>query len=349
MSIEIKTNKVKCDIGSYIHYIRGIKKSGKTTLFYNIVKEQYGDLSKGLLISVGDEIGYQALDDITYVQPETWQELDEVAEDLIDNKKDYNIELVCLDTADEVIKLAMQEVKRLHKVKYGKAVEFGACFGGYGNPRIKVQELVDELLAKLRKAGYGIFIIGHTKLKDVKEKNGDEYQMLTSNLNMDYDGIFANKADIVSTIVVEKIIDEDKHIEGTNRYIYFRSDGFVDAGGRFADIPEKVEYGAKNYINAFEEGVKKAIKGKVSDSEIKKRVAAEKKEREEKAEEFIAHKDDDADNEKYIDIVKAKYADASDKVKTQIKAVMKEYGFKKFTDENVPKEALEKIVKLLEA
>ena len=33
-----KTNKVKCDIGSYIHYWRGIKKVGKTTLFYNLVK-----------------------------------------------------------------------------------------------------------------------------------------------------------------------------------------------------------------------------------------------------------------------------------------------------------------------
>ena len=216
MGREYKRNQVKCDIGSYIHYIRGIKKVGKTTLFYQILKEQYGDLSKGLLISVGDEIGYQALDDIIYDQPETWQELMEIVDDLVENRKDNDFELVCLDTADEIIKLAMQEVKRLHRVKTGKKAEFGACFGGYGQPRLKVQELVDDLLAKLRKAGYGIFIIGHTKIKDVKEKNGDEYQLLTSNLNMDYDGIFANKADIVSTIVVERTIDEVLEIYKTN-------------------------------------------------------------------------------------------------------------------------------------
>jgi len=71
----------------------------------------------------------------------------------------------------------------------------------------------------------GIVIIGHTKLKDVKEKNGDEYQQLTSNLNADYDGIFANKADIVMTIAVEKNIDEAKRIKGTTRYMWFRTDG----------------------------------------------------------------------------------------------------------------------------
>lgn len=349
MGVSYKTNKVKCDIGSYIHYIRGIKKVGKTTLFYNIVKEQYGDLSKGLLISVGDEIGYQALDELIYAQPETWAELEEIVDDLVDNKKDNNFELVCLDTADEVIKLAMQEVKRINKVKTGKSAEFNACLGGYGAPRQKVQELVDDLLAKIRKAGYGLFIIGHTKIRDVKEKNGDEYQMLMSNLNMDYDSIFANKADFVSTIVVEKVIDEDKHIEGTTRYIYFRSDGFVDAGGRFADMPEKVEYSAKNYIEAFEKGVKNAIIGKVSDSEIKKRIDAEKKERNQKAEEYVQHQlqFDETRNAELILIIRARYDSATDKVKKAIKKTMSTYGFKSFSESNIPTEALEKIVELL--
>ena len=349
MGIKYKTNQVKCDIASYIHYLRGVKKSGKTTLFYQLVKEQYGDLNKGLLISVGDEIGYQALDGLVYVQPETWSELDEVVDDLVENKSENSFEIVCLDTADEVIKLAMQEVKRLHKVKTGQKAEFGACFGGYGNPRLKVQELVDSILAKLRKAGYGIFVIGHTKIKDVKEKNGDEYQMLTSNLNMDYDGIFSNKADIVSTIVIEKNIDDKKHINGTSRYIYFRGDGFVDAGGRFANMPEKVEYSAKNYIHAFEEGVKNAITQDISDADLKKKIKQEKKERENTAKEYAENfKNYDEDrNEELLPVIKSKYPSASDDIKTKVKDIMAEYEFKKFSDDNIPTIALEKIVELL--
>ena len=212
-----KTNKVKCDIGSYIHYWRGIKKVGKTTLFYNLVKEQYGDLNKGLLISLGDEIGYNALDGLVYVQVPTWGDLLEVVDELVENKTDNEFEVVALDTVDEMIKLAKEEVKRLHKKAKGTAAEFNACFGGYGAPRDKVNELCDDILARLRKAGYGIIEIGHTKIRDVKEKNGDEYQQLTSNLSADYDGIFANKADIVMTIAVERDIDENKIYVVQNR------------------------------------------------------------------------------------------------------------------------------------
>jgi len=288
MAIQFKTNQVKCDIGSYIHYWRGLKKSGKTTLFYGLVKEQYKDLNKGLLIAIGSEIGYQALDQLVYVETPTWSNLIETIDELVDNKEGNEFEIVGLDTVDEMVKLAQEEVKRLHKKAKGTVAEFNACFGGYGQPRKKVEELIDEQLARLRRAGYGLVYIGHTRLRDVKEKNGDEYQQLTSNLSADYDGIFSNKADIVMTISIEKNIDENKHINGTTRYMYFRSDGFVDAGGRFNQMPERVEYGADNYIEAFEQGVKGAIMGKISDKEIQKRKTEEVTERKERASEYSA-------------------------------------------------------------
>ena len=312
-----KTNQVKCDIGSYIHYWRGIKKSGKTTLFYDLVQEQYKDLNKGLLIAIGDEIGYQTLDGLVYTETPTWSEFVEVIDELVDNKANNEFEIIGLDTADELVKLAKEEVKRLHKKAKGTVAEFNACFGGYGTPRDMVVSMIDEQLARLRKGGYGIVIIGHTKIRDIKEKNGDEYQQLTSNLNADFDGIFANKADIVMTITVEKNINEDKHIDGTTRYMYFRSDGFVDAGGRFSEMPDKLEYGAKNYIKAFEEGVRGAIKGEVSDKEINKRKKQEVEERAEKAAEFSkASKEvDEKANEELIEVINNAFKSCDDREK----------------------------------
>ena len=215
-----------------------------------------------------------------------------------------------------------------------------------------VEELVDELLAKLRNAGYGIVLIGHTKIKDIKEKNGDEYQQLTSNLSGDYDCIFANKDDIVMTIAVERDIYE-KHINKTTRYMWFRTDGFVDAGGRFSEMPEKIEYGAKNYIEAFEEGVKKSIaaKKKITDSEIKKRAKEEQKLRKEKANENAEKtkkfKVDEEMNEDLIDKIKAAFPDASDKVKAKIKETMAEYNIENFKSIDVPTAGLLEIVNLL--
>lgn len=344
MAAMFKTNRVKCDIGSYIHYWRGIKKVGKTTLFYDLVQEQYHDLDKGLLIAIGDEIGYQALDGLVYVECPTWEDIEDVITELVENKADNNFEVIGLDTVDEWIKLAKEEVKRLHKKAKGQAVEFNACFGGYGAPRDKVIELVDDQLARLRKAGYGLVLIGHTKLRDIKEKNGDEYQQLTSNLSSDYDGIFANKADIVMTIAVEKNIDENKHIDGTTRYMWFRSDGFVDAGGRFSCMPERVEYGADKYIQAFETGVKGAINGKITDKDIQKRKEEEVSERKESATKFAKeskeNKIDVERNAELVAIIQAKYSSLEDA--TEFKALMVENGVKNFKNpEDVPTKAFE--------
>ena len=352
MGIQFKRNEVKCDIGSYIHYWRGVKKSGKTTLFYDLVKEQYGDLNKGLLIAVGDEIGYQALDGLVYAEAPTWQDLVEVIDTLVEEKSDNEFEVVALDTVDEMVKLAKDEVKRLHKKAKGTAVEFNACFGGYGAPRDMVADLIDEQLARLRRSGYGIIYIGHTKIRDIKEKNGDSYQQLTSNLNTDFDSIFSNKADVVMTIVVEKSIDENKHIDGTKRYMYFRSDGFVDAGGRFSEMPEKIEYGARNYLDAFEAGVKGAMSGKVSSKEIEKRKKAEKEERFKKgvaeAESAKENKVDQEKNEELVDIIKMKFTVADEDIQASIKEIMKDNGIKNFKDvSDVPTKVLESIVEIL--
>lgn len=224
-------------------------------------------------------------------------------------------------------------------------------FRGYGQPRDKVVSLVDDILARLRKAGYGLVIIGHTKIRDIKEKNGIEYQQLTSNLSSDFDGIFANKADIVMTIAVEKEVDNDKHINGTTRYMWFRTDGFVDAGGRFADMPERIEYGAKNYIDAFEEGVKNAIKKPVSDKEILARKKAEVKEREEKGNLYSkAQKESKVDperNEELLNIVKAKFPEATAEAKSKIREIMVANNITKFTDPDIPTAVFEKIVQIM--
>lgn len=347
-----KTNQVKCDIGSYIHYWRGLKKSGKTTLFYDLVKTQYKDLNKGLLFAIGSEIGYQALDGLVYVETPTWTDFVEAIDELVENKEENNFEVVGLDTADEMVKLAKEEVKRLHKKKTGNSAEFNACLGGYGQPRDKVTELIDEQLARLKKAGYGIIIIGHTKIRDVKEKNGEEYQQLTSNLNADYDGIFANKADIIMTIMIEKIIDESKHIDGTVRYMYFRSDGFVDAGGRFSDMPMRVEYGAENYIEAFEAGVRGAIKGEISDKEIAVRKKDEQESRIKKGKAFSdeakINKVDIEKNKELIGKIKEKFINADVDTKAKVKEILAANEIADFKDIEVPTKVLEEVATILE-
>ena len=207
MARQYKTNEVKVDLASYRHYWRGQKKVGKTTLFYQLMIALYGDPSYGLELSIGNERGFKAIDGMVYDEAPDWETLTEIVDDLVENKADNNFKFICFDTTDELIEVAKKEVVRLDYRQTGEKHPFNGCFGGYGQPRQQVQILIDTLMTRLEDAGYGIIWIGHTKYKDVKEKNGDSYQLLTSNLSSDFDGIFANKADIVMMIDTEKDIE----------------------------------------------------------------------------------------------------------------------------------------------
>ncbi|MCQ2076951.1 MAG: ATP-binding protein [Bacteroidaceae bacterium] len=263
-----KKNNVEVDITKYRHYIRAVPKFGKTTLFYEVIKELYnGDTERGLLISCGNEVGYKALEDLVVADCPTYDDVADVVDELCENKEDNNFEVIAFDTVDTLIDITKRKVIQIDYKKTGTKHEFNGCLGGYGAPRAKVTELITDMMGKLERAGYGIWFIGHTKIKDVKEKGGVEYQMLTSNLNADYDAIFSGMADVMMMGVMEKSVDEDKHIDEIKRYMYFRGDNFIDAGGRFSTMPNRVELSAKNYIKAVKEGIAASMKRDNTDAE----------------------------------------------------------------------------------
>lgn len=326
-----KKNEVSVDLAHYRHYWRAPKKWGKTTLFANLGYELYGDMNKTLLISCGNERGYSAIDSLMYVDCPEWSTLMEVVDELIDNKEDNSFEIIGFDTVDELVSMAQREVVRLEYRKSGERKEFNACLGGYGAGRRKVEELINSIITRLGDSGYGLIFIGHTKIRDIKEKNGDEYQMLTSNLNSDYDGIFANKADICMMGVIEKNIDGG-FVQDAERYMVFRGDGYVDAGGRFADIESKVEVSAKNYIKTVTDAIKKSIKShEVTDEYIEAKKQQEKESREkyyqENKEKLMQDEPDEDEYEKNIqkcDELKAEIKKSISKLDANGKKAMQE-------------------------
>lgn len=357
-------NKVKVDLASYMHYIRGVKKVGKTTLFYDIIKTMFdGDMEKGLLISLGDEDGYKTLDDLVVAQAETWRELSEIVNELVANKKDNDFEFIALDTVDELFNIGAAEVMRLSKKKTGKVCDtLNSAFGGYGAGREKLKELIRNEIAKLKGAGYGIFAIGHTKLRNVKEKGTDEeYQQLTTSLNFDYDSVISDKADIVATISIDKNIVDIKDVEvggkskkigslgGVTRWIHFRDDNFnVDCGARFEDIVPKVELSAANYINAINDAIKSS--SKKSDKEIKDMKKEEVSEREQKAEEYIEGQIgiNVERNEELIITIQQKFSEADSDTKAKVKETMVEHGIPNFKNsDELSTKGLEAIVAVL--
>jgi hypothetical protein len=102
-----------------------------------------------------------------------------------------------------------------------------------------------------------LFLIGHSKDKTIKEKDGTEYNMLSCSLTNDYSDIFLDMADMIVFLTIDKEI-KDSYIAGKKVYMNFRNDT-IDCGGRFKELPDKIEYSAKNYLTVFENAVKASI------------------------------------------------------------------------------------------
>lgn len=281
--------KTKADIQSLTIFLRSVRKWGKSTAYRDLILEKYGDPEAGLLVGVGNEVGYNLLDNLNATQVESWKDCKELKKWLINEKgKEHNIKIVAFDVVEELIPLAEQEVIRMSNAEGKACTTLNGALGGFGEGRKRLQKILKEFFTDLRKAGFGIFCIGHTKVKTIKEK-GDEtegYNILSSTLSNDYESIFADIFDVILTGTIEKAVD-GKKVVGEERRLYFRSTGYIDAGCRFAPdaVPEYIVYEgnfARTLLDTLEEGLRKSKTNPVSKEEFKKEQVKEVKELENK-------------------------------------------------------------------
>lgn len=355
-------NKVKVDLRSYPPYVLlAPKKFGKTTFWYKLVREAWGDDERGLLISCGQEEGYHSLDGLQVEVAKTWNdEFDEetglrgfvqIVDDIVDNNDKYKLYGVCIDTLDTFIQIATKEVFRQHKKEIGTTCKsLNDAFKGYGRGKERLLRMCNEQVERLRNAGLAVFFLCHVKSKDKTDlKSGEVYEVITNNLTEDIFNNFGDSAQMVMVGTYDRTIT-DKKIESEERVVYLRGNSDIDAGGRFTHLPEKIHLDPKEFLQAFEEAVKAEMNVSIDDKEYNKLLKEEEKNRKKTAEieKINTQKHiEEEHREELLDIIKAKFTGASDETKSKIRVIMKEYDFKKFSEENISIEALEKIVDLL--
>ena len=273
-------NVIKPDIKNLSIYLRSTKKFGKTTLFRDAILAKYGDPSRGLLVGCGNEIGYKILDNLNTTQVTTYKDLIELRDWLINEKgKEHNIEIVAFDTGDELALIADKETIRLSNIENPnkKIKSIKAAFGGYtAGEKYSANDIIKPYMTSLQNAGFGVWVIAHTKFKTIKEKGGleeDGYMQLTSNMGADYEAAFGDIFDVTLTGVIDRDVEEKgegdkkkRYATDTVRKLYFRETPLIDAGGRFAygAVPEymifdKEDMGAE-FIRVIEEGMEKSKK-----------------------------------------------------------------------------------------
>ena len=345
-------NKVVTDIQSLTIYLRSVRKWGKTTLFRDLILEKYGDPEYGLLVGMNAEAGYSIIDNLNVTQCESSKEMKELKKWLINEKgKEHNIKMIAFDVVEELLPMAEQEVIRMSNAEGKATTTFNGAYGGYGEPRKKLQKLIKDYFVDLRKAGFGIFCIGHTKIRTIREK-GDEtegYNVLTSTLSDDYESLFSDIFDCVLTGTIEKTVNSKK-ITGEERRLYMRGTGYISAGCRFApdSVPEFIVYEgnfARKFIDTLEDGLRNSKTKPISKEEFKKEQIKEVKELEERV--FVEEEEQEptlnkaeAVNTIKANISKLNFAD--------VQNVMKKHGFANFNNpDEIPEEGLLEILKMI--
>ena len=348
-----QVNKIVTDIQSLTIYLRSVRKWGKSTLFKNLILEKYGDPEAGLLVGLGAAAGYSILDNLNVTQCETWKDMKELKKWLINEKgKEHNIKMIAFDVVEELLPMAEQEVIRMSNAEGKATTTFNGSFGGFGEPRKRLQKLIKDYFVDLRKAGFGIFCIGHTKVKTIKEK-GDEtegYNILTSTLSDDYESLFSDIFDCVLTGTIEKTVDSKK-ITGEERRLYLRGTGYISAGCRFKEdsVPEYIVYEgnfARTFIDTLEEGLRRSKTNPVSKEEFKKEQAKEVKELENKLPDQPEEEQEPTLNR--VEAVNTIKANISKLNFADVQNVMKKHGFANFNNpDEIPEEGLLEILKMI--
>lgn len=286
--LNIKTNEPRVALEDYVYLIAGIPKSGKTSLFAKFVEKYFGDPKYGLLLAY--EKGYQALrvnaQDIT-----TWEDTEDVVGQLIEHKDKLPYKIIGIDTGDIMWEMSqervIQEWNASNPTKRTKEISGVGAKGksdqGYGDGYGKAKKKIRHAIDRLQKNGFGVVILTHSKDKEVEEKNGVKYDQLVCSLPSSARDIFVNMADFIVFLTIEKEQVGTEIV--TKRWLYFRTDGYVEAGSRFANVPVRIEYDADAFINVVTEAIKAEY---ASGTDLNKIREQQQLEREKNIQQYVA-------------------------------------------------------------
>lgn len=365
---------IMLDSPSGLYITRDYIVTHNTTIVKEMCETLVGD--EGYIhFDIGREAGAEAIEGIVTEKIENWDKLCDVVEDIIENKEtDYpDLKTVIWDTLDEVIPIVEAQVIKQHnrgKSPNEKIDTINAAKGGFGKGQEAAIDLFIEKMYELSQAGVYSIIIGHVKRTDMIDPITQKtYSKLTSDTTQKYFNAIKNKMHFVGVAYIDRNIETEstgrKNIvnkeditinraKDEKRMIGFRDDSYsVDSKSRFACIVDKIPFDKDAFIKAMQDAIiaEKTKSGK-SEDEVKVEQAKREEQLKSQSEEYIQsfkkNRIDVEANMNLMDIIEAKFPEASSDNKKRVKEVMGAYDFKNFKEpETIPTAALEEIVTIL--
>lgn len=280
-----KIYEMSTSFADYSYIINGVGGIGKTELAHQLGKIATKNNKGTLILTIGCEnipehhngvFGDVASDFSTLIRYAK-----ELAKDRNTTYKDT--QFICFDSLDELFRITENYVINEYNVSISNdkdkktAKSIASAYGGFQHGENRVVDWVLKIYDILRKAGYRMIFIGHTKVKNVTDPlTGVVYETLTCNLDNKYYNAIKDKVNLVATCYNEKEIADIKQeknaftkkmqnkgkLVSAKRVIIFRDDdNAIDMKSHFPHIVNKIDFSAEGFIKAVEDALIKKKNG----------------------------------------------------------------------------------------
>ncbi|MGZ9868230.1 AAA family ATPase [Priestia endophytica] len=319
---KVKKNTPKVELQSITTLVAGGYKTGKTRLWKEVTELHYTTPEDALLIAFEDGYETWELDNIVPVHEEgtdktlwkVWEFFKKtVAPELVQEAKDGRVtKLIGVDTADRAIDACTAWVLYDRSKKYGKTfvslqeISESTDENGW----VALYEELKKPFDTLKNAGYGFVHICWTKEKETTLHNGLKYNSIQLQMSATGKKVFESQASLICCLHNEVTVFDKKgatlednvtdkkgrekasNFHETKTMMYFRPSEYVEiAGGRYTNLPDKVEYSAENFLEVF----KNAVEGQLK--KTTKTVSELKVEEEQQREEKLKETSDKLEND----------------------------------------------------
>lgn len=292
---EVSVNLLNYNIG-----LAGLSGIGKSTLIKEVCEKLVGD-DGYLMLDIGKESGHDCIDGIVSETIEDWDKLDEVLDEIIDNRTSddwKNLKVVVFDTLDELFAIGEEEtIARFNRKNPDKRTDtINSVNGGFGKGLDACIDLVLNRIWSLKVVGISFIVIVHTKSKDIEDPiTGQTYQVITANMPQRYFNAIKSKLDVLGVCYIDRDIVKEKIegrkdikgnavtrnvVAGEARKIAFRSDDYnLDSKCRFPQIQSVIDLDADEFIKAITDAIKaeQSKSGKSFEQSESEQKAAEQK------------------------------------------------------------------------
>lgn len=227
--LNLEPSTVSRDLSSYIIYVYGAQKVGKTTLAKDM---------NALILSCED--GTRAMSGALRTLVKNWGDIRSIARYAKDPSFKKKYKAIAVDTVDVAASYCEKYICQQNNVDAIGKIPYG---GGWSQFKKEFEEVFHSLTME----GYAVLFISHDKTKQIVKPDGTDFTKVLPTVSDSINNIVMNMSDIIGYAYQDYASDK--------RWLVLRGGSDITAGTRFPYMASKIEFGYEHLVKALNDAI----------------------------------------------------------------------------------------------